>query len=71
MRPWMLAALGVALALAAIYALVTGVFTPSGRRANGGPSVATHDDPHEIDAASRAELRELLREADGSREEKP
>lgn len=71
MRPWMLAALGVALALAAIYALVTGVFTPSGRRASGGPPAATHDDPHEIDAASRAELRELLREADGSREEKP
>ena len=51
-RPWMIAVLGLGIALAAIYALVTGVFVGGGE---GGD---------EIDAQSRESLRELLKEAE-------
>jgi hypothetical protein len=52
-RRWLIAILGLAIALAAIYALVTGVFV--------GEDPASGE---EIDAHSRERLRELLKEAE-------
>jgi hypothetical protein len=55
-RPWLVAVLGLGIALAAIYAVVTGVFAGGA----GAPG-------EEIDASSRAALRELLKEAEQER----
>ena len=52
MRPWMVAVVGLGIALFAIYALVTGVF--AGKPATTG---------EEIDARSREALRELLKDS--------
>ncbi|MEE2665943.1 MAG: hypothetical protein VX681_17660 [Myxococcota bacterium] len=52
MRPWLVAVLGLGIALAAIYALLTGVFAGEVRL-----------QAEEIDERSRAGLRELLRES--------
>ena len=50
MRPWLVAVMGLGIAIAAIYALVTGVL-------EGGNGA-------EIDAKSRADLQRVLREAE-------
>ena len=55
-RPWLVAVLGLGIALAAIYALVTGVFV-GGTRGQG----------EDIDESSRAGLRELLQDSGGER----
>ena len=58
MRAWLVAVLGLGIALAAIHALVTGVFA-----SGAGTAVAGQ----EIDQLSRAELREVLMEAGQNR----
>ena len=57
MRPWLVAVLGLGIALTAIYALVTGVFVGGVTGVGGGGP------GEEIDERSRAGLREVLREA--------
>jgi hypothetical protein len=55
-RPWLGVVVGLAIALVAIYALLTGVFV----KGTGAPS-------ERIDERSRAGLREVLRQAEEER----
>ena len=60
MRRWLVASIGLALAAAAIYALLTGVF--EGNDAASG---------EKIDDRSREELRELLRKTEAGEADDP
>ena len=57
MRPWMVASIGLLIAVSAIYALSTGVVEGDEK----GPI-------EEIDSRSRDQLRDLLREPDTKRQ---
>ena len=64
MRPWLMATIGIGVALLAIYAVVTGVFPSVGGGDGAAPSA-------EIDESSRERLRELLREDDAKAGARP